>query len=119
MIQTRNIKFVLKIYIINFPIYKLSVLLNILHEKSNKVFQEPDWLLFHFETQRNLFYLFSFFFISCATPDHSLSPTVICYTIRLSFYKRLICNVSGSGCKAERIREICSKLTIKTPVQCQ
>ena len=50
MIQTRNIIFVLKIYVINFPIYKLSVLLNILHEKSNKVFQEPDWLLFHFET---------------------------------------------------------------------
>ena len=45
MIETQNI--ILKIYTINFPIYKLSIMLNIysshiLHKKLNKIPQEPD-----------------------------------------------------------------------------
>ena len=75
--------FILKIYVTNFPIYKLSISLNssyILHKKWMKFFRDQIDL-FNFKTYKmTIFYLLWFVFIRCTTCCHLLpSLVVICY----------------------------------------
>ena len=84
----RQKKIILKIYI-NFPIYKLSTLLNIsyiLLQKLNKILQEPDCYFVLFWNLKSLILLTLIcFIIRChslsffATCRHSLSLVVIPY----------------------------------------
>ena len=86
MIEIQNI--ILKIYVINFPIFKLSILLNISSyvciKNWIKFFSNQIGLCFILELKINLVYLLSFAFIRCTTSCHSLSLLVICFYL-LSF----------------------------------
>ena len=82
MIQTRNI--ILKIYIISFPIYELSRLLDMqeLHI-ARKIEQNSSGtrltFCFILKLETTQFYFLLFVFIRCTNPCHWLSLTVTCY----------------------------------------
>ena len=99
-IITTNI--VLKIYVINFPIYKLSSLLSsILHKNLNKILEEPDWPFVILKLKIiNFIFSHLIYFSSCCHLQslinvyrHSLLfvlPLVVTrFTTRLSFCKYL------------------------------
>ena len=85
-IITTNI--VLKIYVINFPIYKLSSLLSsILHKNLNKILEEPDWP-FVILKLKIINFIFSLWFILALAVICSHSLTFI-VTRCHSFYHSL------------------------------
>ena len=65
MIQRRNI--ILKRYVINSLIYKLSICWicssYILHKKLNKILQEPDWPFVSFWNLKSLYFIYSLSFV--------------------------------------------------------